>query len=144
MSGRRRERNRIRKYLKAFQKYSGRCYVKMFRIIRDLHNRNRCFFWKFFLRIVIFKYSGHRIQKLRLSEQEPVPHLYGFQLVDGAVDQIRIDYILKVGIGAVQREFGLTDIVQKLLSSGVMSRFSLFLLHLHLPSCSGKIGLLQV
>lgn len=137
MSGRRRERNSSRKYLNIFKKQRF-LLCKSVPDHTDLHNRKRCFC------TVIFKYSGHRIQKFRLPEQEPVPHLYGFQLVDGAVDQIRIDYILKVGIGAVQREFGLTDIVQKLLSSGVMSRFSLFLLHLHLPSCSGKIGLLQV
>ena len=84
------------------------------------------------------KENGNRSQKFGRAEQRKVANVDRRQFVDGTVDQVRVDDIFKIGIGAVQRILGFTDIFQELFSAGIDIFFLFRTFHLHLPSCSGK------
>lgn len=89
----------------------GCCHIKFF-LFHLLTSVNSCFYQSS-TGGKRSQLSGAFFQQRGLPEKKTVAHLNGLKFIDGRVDQIRVNNVLKIGVGAVECGFCPGNIFQK-------------------------------
>ena len=116
---------------------NGCCHIKFF-LFHLLTSVNSCFYQSS-TGGKRSQLSGAFFQQRGLPEKKTVAHLNGLKFIDGRVDQIRVNNVLKIGVGAVECGFCPGNIFQKLLLSGILYGSGILYFPCCHPSCKVEL-----